>query len=180
VGAFAPAVIARAQISGAIAVASSNGKLSPAALLALLNHHLYRSTSAEKYATLFLSVYDEESRTLTYGNAGHLPPMVLGADGSVRRLDTNGLVIGLFEGCAYEDRSIQLRPGDLFVAFSDGIIEPENEFGEFGEQRLMDIVRGHRELPLPALAQAVTDAVRDWIGPGEQPDDVTLVLARAR
>ncbi len=183
VGAYAPGVIARAQVSGAIAVASSNGKLSPAAMLTLLNRHLFHSTSAEKYATLFLSMYDEESRTLTYGNAGHLPPMVLGRDGSVRRLDTDGLVIGLFEGCAgsgYEDRSIQLRPGDIFVAFSDGIIEPENEFGEFGEQRLMEMVRDHSHLPLPELAEAVLDAVRDWIGPAEQPDDVTLVLARAR
>lgn len=183
VGAFAPGVIARAQMSGAIAVASSNGKLSPAAMLTLLNRHLFHSTSPEKYATLFLSMYDEESRTLTYGNAGHLPPMVLGRDGSVRRLDTDGMVIGLFEGCTrsvYEDRSIQLQPGDIFVAFSDGIIEPENEFGEFGEQRLMEIVRDHSHLPLPELSEAVLDAVSDWIGPGEQPDDVTLVLARAR
>ncbi len=183
VGAYAPGVIARAQMSGAIALASSNGKLSPAGMLALLNRHLYHSTSAEKYATLFLSVYEEESRTLTYANAGHLPPMVLGANGSLRRLDTDGLVIGLFEGGAdsgYEDRSIPLRPGDIFVAFSDGVIEPENEFGEFGEQRLMELVRDHSHLPLPELSEAVLDAVRDWIGPGEQPDDVTLVLARAR
>ncbi len=183
VGAYAPGIMARAQVSGAIAVASSNGKLSPAAMLTLLNRHLFHSTSPEKYATLFLSMYDEESRTLTYGNAGHLPPMVLGRDGSVRRLDTDGLVIGLFEGprgSGYEDRSIQLRPGDIFVAFSDGIIEPENEFGEFGEQRLMEMVRDHSQLPLPELSEAVLDAVRDWIGPAEQPDDVTLVLARAR
>ena len=66
------------------------------------------------------------------------------------------------------------------VAFSDGVIEPENEFGEFGEQRLMEMVRDHSHLPLPELAEAILDAVRDWIGPVEQPDDVTLVLARAR
>ncbi|MGH9600848.1 MAG: PP2C family protein-serine/threonine phosphatase [Terriglobales bacterium] len=180
VSAYAPGILARAQVSGAIGVAASNGALSPAGMLALLNRHLYRSTSSEKYATLFLSVYDQESRTLTYGNAGHLPPMVLGADGSVQRLDTDGLVIGLFENARYEDRSIELRPGDIFAAFSDGIIEPENEFGEFGEARLMEILRDNRELPLPAIAEAVTEAVRDWIGTAEQPDDVTLVLARAR
>ncbi|MCI0355929.1 MAG: PP2C family protein-serine/threonine phosphatase, partial [Acidobacteria bacterium] len=180
VSAYAPGILAPAQVSGAVALAASDGKLSPAGMLALLNRHLYRSTSSEKYATLFLSVYDEESRTLTYGNAGHLPPMVLGADGSVRRLDTDGLVIGLFEGSHYEDRSVELRPGDIFAAFSDGIIEPENEFGEFGEARLMEILRDHRELPLPELTEAVVDAVGDWIGSAEQPDDVTLVLARAR
>ncbi len=180
VSAYAPGILARGQVSGAIAVAASNGGLSPAGMLALLNRHLYRSTSSEKYATLFLSVYDEESRVLTYGNAGHLPPMVLGADGSVQRLDTDGLVIGLFEKSCYEDRSIELRPGDIFAAFSDGIIEPENEFGEFGEARLMEILRDNRDLPLPELTEAVVEAVRDWIGTAEQPDDVTLVLARAR
>lgn len=180
VGAYAPGILARGHISGALAVAASNGGLSPAGMLTLLNRHLYRSTSSEKYATLFLSVYDEESRVLTYGNAGHLPPMVLGADGSVQRLDTDGLVIGLFEKARYEDRSIELRPGDIFAAFSDGIIEPENEFGEFGEARLLEILRDNRDLPLPDVTEAVVEAVRDWIGTAEQPDDVTLVLARAR
>jgi sigma-B regulation protein RsbU (phosphoserine phosphatase) len=180
VSTYAPGLLARGQMSGAIAVAASNGKISPAGMLSLLNRHLYRSTSSEKYATLFLSVYDEESRILNFANAGHLPPMVLGADGSVKRLDTDGLVIGLFEDARYEDRSIELQPGDIFAAFSDGIIEPENEFGEFGEARLMEILRDHRELPLSELTEIVVEAVRDWIGSAEQPDDVTLVLARAR
>jgi sigma-B regulation protein RsbU (phosphoserine phosphatase) len=68
----------------------------------------------------------------------------------------------------------------MFAAFSDGIIEPENEFGEFGEARLLEILRDNRDLPLPEVEEVVVEAVRDWIGTAEQPDDVTLVLARAR
>jgi sigma-B regulation protein RsbU (phosphoserine phosphatase) len=68
----------------------------------------------------------------------------------------------------------------LFIAYSDGITEPENEFGEFGENRLLELVREHRALPLARLSEAVITAVDDWIGAGEQPDDVTLVLARVR
>jgi len=156
-------------------------EFSPAQVLSLLNRQLYRSTPAEKYATLFLGVYDGRSRALTYSNAGHLPPVILGQDGSLRRrLDTPGLVIGLFDDQGYEERTIDLRPGDIFLAFSDGVTEPENEFGEFGEERLIEIVRDHRHLPLARISEMVTSAVSDWIGANEQPDDITIVLARAR
>ena len=149
-------------------------------MLSLLNRQLYRSTPAEKYATLFLGVYDGRSRRFTYANAGHLPPIILGHDGSLRRLDTPGLVVGLFDDQGYEERTIDLRPGDVFLAFSDGVTEPENEFGEFGEERLVEIVRDHRHLPLARISELVTSAVSDWIGANEQPDDITVVLARAR
>ena len=155
-------------------------EFSPAQVLSLLNRQLYRSTPPEKYATLFLSVYDGRSRAFTYSNAGHLPPIILGNDGSLQRLDTPGLVIGLFDDQGYEERTIDLRPGDIFLAFSDGVTEPENEFGEFGEERLVEIVRDHRHLPLARISEMITSAVSDWIGAHEQPDDITVVLARAR
>ena len=159
----------------------SDGEFSPAQVLSLLNRQLYRSTPAEKYATLFLGVYDGHARAFTYSNAGHLPPVILGQDGSLRRrLDTPGLVIGLFDDQGYEERTIDLRPGDIFLAFSDGVTEPENEFGEFGEERLVEIVRDHRHLPLARISEMITSAVSDWIGANEQPDDITVVLARAR
>jgi phosphoserine phosphatase RsbU/P len=157
----------------------SGGMQSPAVALELLNRHLYHSTQPEKYATLFLGVYDGGSRTLTYSNAGHLPPMLVGQDGSVRRLEIGGTVIGLFDEVRYEESQIILRPNDIFVAFSDGITEPENEFGEFGEERLLELIRANRNLPLARVSEIVTTAVQDWIGAEEQPDDVTLVLARA-
>ena len=158
----------------------ARGEFSPALLVGLLNHQLYRSTPAEKYATLFLSNYDGNSRRLTYTNAGHLPPVLIGHDGSVRRLDCGGTVVGLFDGLSFEESTIELHQGDLFLAFSDGITEPENDFGEFGEERLIDLVRDHRHQPLPRITEIVTAAVDDWIGGREQPDDLTLVLARAR
>ena len=157
-----------------------NLDVSPAALLALLNHQLYESTPAEKYATLFLGIYDGAERKLTYSNGGHLPPIVMGEDGSLRRLDCGGTVVGLFEQVTYEESSVSLQPGEIFVAYSDGVTEPENDFGEFGEDRLIDLLRENRGLPLARISEIVTAAVDDWIGANEQPDDVTLVLARAR
>ena len=155
-------------------------EVSPGALLALLNHQLYESTPPEKYATLFLGIYDGRSHRLTYSNGGHLPPILIAQDGSVRRLEAGGTVVGLFDAMAYEEDSVEMNAGEIFLAYSDGVTEPENDFGEFGEQRLIDIVRENRNLPLPQISQIVTAAVDTWIGDKEQPDDVTLVLARAR
>jgi sigma-B regulation protein RsbU (phosphoserine phosphatase) len=153
---------------------------SPAALLSLLNHQLFESTPPEKYATLFLGIYDGRSHNLTYSNGGHLPPILISKDGSMRRLEAGGTVVGLFDGMTYEEDSVEMHPGEIFLAYSDGVTEPENDYGEFGEQRLIEIVRENRNLPLPQISQIVTLAVDNWIGEKEQPDDVTLVLARAR
>ena len=162
------------------AAGSPRAEMSSGAMLSLLNHQLYQSTPAEKYATLFLGIYESQERRLTYSNGGHLPPIILGEDGSVRRLECGGTVIGLFDRRSYEEDSVALRGGDLFLAYSDGVTEPENDFGEFGESRLIDLVRKNRDLPLARISEIVTSAVDDWIGANEQPDDITLVLARGR
>jgi phosphoserine phosphatase RsbU/P len=160
---------------------NSNGAgMSSATMLALLNHQLYQSTPAAKYATLFLGMYDGHERQLTYSNGGHLPPIILGEDGSVRRLEQGGTVIGLFDHRTFQEGSVALRRGELFLAYSDGVTEPENDFGEFGEQRLIDLVWEHRSQPLARICEIVTAAVDDWIGANEQPDDITLVLARGQ
>src|SRR5579871_579304 len=155
-------------------------EVSPGSLLSLLNHQLYESTPAEKYATLFLGIYDGRTHRLTYSNGGHLPPVVIGENGSARKLEAGGTVVGLFDKMSYDEGTIEMKPGEILVAYSDGVTEPENEFGEFGEQRLIEMVTEHRLLPLAQISQNVTLAVDDWIGDKEQPDDVTLVLARAR
>ncbi len=161
------------EIKGGAEASSAN-------LLGLLNHQLYESTPQEKYATLFLGIYDASDRRLTYSNAGHLPPVLLSEDGSSQYLTCGGTVIGLFPDVRYPEATVQLRRGDIFVGYSDGVTEPENDYGEFGEERLIELVRENRHLPLARITEIVTAAVDDWIGDNEQPDDVTLVLARAR
>jgi sigma-B regulation protein RsbU (phosphoserine phosphatase) len=161
-------------------LAGDSGKLfeSPGRILSLLNRHLYRSTQPEKYATIFLAHYDAASALLTYSNAGHLPPLVLGRDGKVRRLECGGTVVGLMDGMRYEEGKVAMRPGDILVAYSDGVTEPENDFGEFGEARLLEVVARYREQPLHVISAQVMLALDAWIGAEEQPDDITLVLAR--
>ena len=158
----------------------SAAEISPSRLLSLLNHQLFHSTPMEKYATLFLAMYEGDERRLTFSNAGHLPPLVLAENGASRRLEDGGTVVGLFDKLNYDENSVQLRPGEIFLAYSDGVTEPENDFGEFGEQRLIELVQENRDLPLARISEIVTGALDDWIGGAEQPDDVTLVLARSR
>jgi phosphoserine phosphatase RsbU/P len=152
----------------------------PAKILALLNRHLYRSTQPEKYATLFLAHYDGISRRLVYSNGGHLPPLLLRANDTVTRLDRGGCVVGLLDELNWEQGTEHFGPGDILIAYSDGVTEPENDFGEFGEGRLLEVVRRHRHLSLEAISEQVIQTLRSWIGAQEQPDDVTLVLARQR
>jgi sigma-B regulation protein RsbU (phosphoserine phosphatase) len=176
-----PVAVGAVAGAGRIMAAWPEGiEVSPGALLGLLNHQLYESTPPEKYATLFLGIYDGRSHQLTYSNGGHLPPILIREDGAVRRLEAGGTVIGLFDNMTYDEGSVEMHPGEIFLAYSDGVTEPENEFGEFGEERLIDLVSANRHLPLIQVSQAVTSAVDDWIGDNEQPDDITLVLARAR
>src|SRR5271165_419628 len=176
-----PVAVGAVAGAGRVMAAWPEGvEVSPSALLSLLNHQLFESTPPEKYATLFVGIYDGRVHRLTYSNGGHLPPILISDDGSVRRLEAGGTVVGLFDNMTYEEGAVEMRPGEIFLAYSDGVTEPENDFGEFGEQRLIDLVRENRRLPLPQISQIVTMAVDDWIGDKEQPDDVTLVLARAR
>ena len=162
-------------------VSDSGGtEASPATLLTLLNHQLYEVTPAAKYATLFLGTYDGATRRITYTNGGHLPPILISEDGSSQRLSCGGTVVGLFDDLSFPEATVQLRPGDVLVAYTDGVTEPENDYGEFGEERLIQLVRENRHLPLERITEIVTTAVADWIGDNEQPDDVTLVLARAK
>jgi sigma-B regulation protein RsbU (phosphoserine phosphatase) len=152
----------------------------PAQILGLLNRHLFRSTQPAKYATLFLAHYDSRTAELTYSTGGQLPPLLLRADNSVVRLDCGGTVIGLMDAMHYEQGRETMRAGDILIAYSDGVTEPENDFGDFGEDRLVELVRRHRRLPLEQIADQVLIALRSWIGTQEQPDDITLVLARQR
>ena len=144
-----------------------------------MNRVLWKSTAAEHYATLFVGVYDDAMRRLTYVNCGHNPPMLLRADGSVERLEATATVIGMFETWECAAREIQLGPGDLLAISSDGVTEAMLGEEEFGEPRLLDELRSTRRLPLEQIVTAVFNAVQQFSA-GNQSDDLTLVVARAK
>ena len=177
--------IMRTQLSATAPVmaATANGPCknvySTSTMVAQLNRQLYQSTSPEKYATFMFGVYDERDRIFTYTNAGHLPSILI-RRGQATLLEVTGTVVGAFPLCRYEEQKIHLERGDLLVSYTDGITEPENEYGEeFGADRLVETILKNHKLKGLDLLNSVMDAVRGWTTAPELPDDMTLVLARS-
>jgi len=166
----------RASSDGA---ASMSGlRFSTARMVSELNQQLHATTSPEKYATFFFAIYDPQTGLLTYTNAGHLPP-VLFRDGASTLLDVNGTVVGAFPFAKYEESKLELRAGDLLVCYTDGITEPENEYGEmFGEERLIELVAKNAERDEAQIIESLMESVRQWTGVPELSDDMTVLLAR--
>jgi sigma-B regulation protein RsbU (phosphoserine phosphatase) len=180
--------IMRTQLTAGIpahaAAAPGGGKgggrarFSASDLVSELNRQVYANTSPEKYATFYFGLYDDDNRTLTYTNAGHLPPILM-RDGAAQHLEVTGTVVGAFPLAVYEEKSIELRRGDLLVAFTDGIVEPENEYGEpFGEERLVDLLAKYGQCESKEIIARIMETVEQWTGSSELFDDMTLLLAR--
>ncbi len=151
---------------------------STAQLVSRLNHHLFHNTSDDRYATFFYAVFDSSTRKLEYTNAGHCAPVFV-ADGKVTKLDAGGTVVGLFDEAEYESVTIEAPPDSLLVAFSDGLFEPENVYGEeFGTPRLTDEILRHRDAAPQRMAESLIDSAEQWAGTPEQADDMTVVVAR--
>jgi len=164
-----------------LAAPSVNGlRFSTARMVSELNQQLYATTSAEKYATFFFAIYDQQTGLLTYTNAGHLKPVLI-RDGAPTMLDVNGLMVGAFPFATYDESKIALSSGDLLVCYSDGVTEPENEYGEmFGEERLIELVAKNADRDEAQIIETVMESVREWTGVPELSDDMTVLLARKR
>jgi sigma-B regulation protein RsbU (phosphoserine phosphatase) len=165
--------IMRTQLS-----TSAGGPFSAASLVSRLNRQLYANTAPEKYATFFFTLYDETSHALTYTNAGHLSPLLLHG-GEFSSLEPTGTVVGAFPSARYQERSVTLDPGDLLVAYTDGIVEPENAYGEmFGDDRLKELMVKYSAADSSELIARTMEAVNQWTGSSELQDDMTMVVAR--
>ena len=151
-----------------------------ARVVAEANRQLCAGTAPEKFATLFFGIYDEPTRALHYCNADTCRRCWRG--GVIQRLDVNGMVVGAFPDARYEGSSIQLYAGDLLCAFTDGVTEPENPYGEeFSEERLGGVIVREADRPIQEIIRIVLEEVDAWAGNGAglMSDDRTLLLTRA-
>jgi len=181
-GISAALLMATIQSTMRTQLSTANGSplehLSPAKMVGTLNRQLYATTSPEKYATFYFALYDEALHTLTYTNAGHLAPMLLRGN-DLRMLDSTGTVVGAFPVAVYEEKIVTLEQGDVLLAYTDGIVEPENVYGEmFGEDRLKDLLVKYARADSTELIARTMEAVVHWTGEGELQDDMTMVVAR--
>lgn len=149
-----------------------------ATVLQAVNRQVYESSLANRYATVFYGVYDRQTRTLRYVNAGHPPPMVVRQDGSITWLETGGAPVGMFPDWIYEEGAVQLDPGDAILAYTDGVIETANPSGEeWG-------LEGFERASATSGARCAVDLVEaifasmDEFSCGCQTDDATVAALR--
>jgi phosphoserine phosphatase RsbU/P len=157
---------------------NGNAPATPSRLVATLNRQLYANTSPEKYATFYFAMYEESTHSLSYTNAGHLSPILVSATG-VQMLGSTGTVVGAFPFARYDEKTVPLDHGDILVAYTDGVVEPENAYGEmFGEERLRDLLVKFAKADSSEIIARAMEAVDQWTGGGELQDDMTMVVAR--
>jgi sigma-B regulation protein RsbU (phosphoserine phosphatase) len=146
-------------------------------MLARANAALVRRAIQARFATVFYAVLSPHGQ-LTFCNAGHNPP-VLVRSRDVQRLETGGLIVGAFADARFEEQMLQMEPGDVLVAYSDGITEARSIEGEeFGEQRLLSWVQEHRELAPTDLLDGLLGTVQQFSAGTAQGDDLTLLVLR--
>ena len=174
-----PAALLMATLRAYLRGQTIRGEDDLAAMMSTLNSLVYESSAANRYATFFFGQYDAGTRTLTYVNCGHNPPMVFGHSGSVVRLDVGGPVIGLIEQCCYTQGRLVLESGDVLVGFTDGISEAMNgRDEEWGEERLVEAVLPARALTAPRLIERIMEAADRFAAGARQYDDMTIVIVR--
>ncbi|MBI4477607.1 MAG: SpoIIE family protein phosphatase [Acidobacteria bacterium] len=175
-GKGAPAALLSAVLQGMFATQTSFGQ-GPAATLQRMNAVLLRRGIESRFATMFYGMLSADGR-LVCCNAGHNPPIVIGRHG-VRRLETGGLILGLFEHALYEEESLQLDPGDLVIVFSDGVSEARSASDEeFGEERLLEVLEAARGADPPAILERLLHRIREFAEGAVQSDDITIMVVR--
>jgi phosphoserine phosphatase RsbU/P len=140
------------------------------------NKYLVLNSALGKFSTLFYGRLEKKSKRLIYCNAGHLPPFLI-RDGEMIRLTQGGMVPGVMSESAYEAETIDLRPRDLMVAFTDGFTEVFNkEDEEYGEDRLSQLIKHEQSATLESIFSSIVESIKQWSSSLEQADDMTILL----
>ncbi|MDX6270299.1 MAG: phosphoserine phosphatase RsbU/P [Acidobacteriota bacterium] len=149
-------------------------------MAASINEQLCHSTDSNRFATLFIALYDDDSRQLRYTNAGHNDALLVRAGGTIEHLTEGGTVLGAFEWARYTEASATLERGDVLVIYSDGISEADNPRGaEYTEHRLAHLVRQNRDKTADEIRRLIFTEVDNWTAGQERNDDQTVVIIKS-
>jgi len=147
--------------------------------VARINRTVCQNVPSSKYVTFFLAALEPETGRLAFVNAGHNPPLLVRADGSLQKLEDGGLVLGLFENIVYADGAVRMEPGDTLLIYSDGVTETWDPQGEeFGEEKLAELVTRCRSLGAAELQEAVLREIERFEEGARATDDRTLVVLK--
>lgn len=172
-----PAALLSAMMQGMFAAQAANSD-TPAKTISRVNLALYRRGIESRFVTLMYGSLGADGQ-LTYCNAGHNPPLIISPSGDVRRLECGGPIVGLFEAATFDQETVTLSPGDWLVVFSDGVSEAMSASEEeYGEPRIVEVVRRHGSLQPQPLLAALFDDVRQFTKGAPQSDDITAMVLR--
>ena len=145
-----------------------------------LNKRVMDNAKGEKYITLFAAVYNRRDQSLQYINCGHNPPVLMSADGTTQQLELGCCGLGMFrEIPSIEAGTVNIRPGATLLCYTDGLVEQENSDDvPFGMQRMEEVVRERRGMPVDAVQEALIEAVRTFKGSEPSFDDTALMVVR--
>ncbi|HEY7292974.1 MAG TPA: SpoIIE family protein phosphatase [Vicinamibacterales bacterium] len=175
-GKGSPAALLAAAVLGMFS-AEATYQSSPAVVTTRLNLGLFRRAVESKFLTTFYGILSANG-SFTYSNAGHNAPMLISASG-VCRLETGGMVLGLFESASFEEETLTLQPGDAILTFSDGVTEALNPAGEeFTDAGLLAAVDRHRGKPPQEMVDGILADVHAFCAGATQTDDVTILIVR--
>ncbi len=153
--------------------------LSAARLMTRVNRHFCESASDGNFATFFHAIIHPKERQIEYCNAGHNAAILVRHDGSVEQLESTGIILGFMREAKYQDVQVNFEPGDVLVAYSDGITEAENAHEEmFGKDRLISVVQELRPMTPAKIKKGIIEALRDFTHFGKIQDDVTLLVVK--
>jgi sigma-B regulation protein RsbU (phosphoserine phosphatase) len=151
----------------------------PAECVQRSNTLLFRTTSSEKFVTLFYCVLDYKQHRLTFTNAGHDFPFLISKNGTIRRLETGGIAVGMLDGFSYQEETVELAGDDLLVIYSDGIAEAMNtDRSQYGDERLGQLLLTHSGKSAAGVLEEIIGDVRTHVGTAPQMDDITLVTVK--
>lgn len=148
-------------------------------MIGRVNRLVYEASAENRYATFFYAEFDPATYRLRYVNAGHNAPVLIAENGEITRLEEGGTVLGLFPNAGYSEQDVRLSPGDLLVAFTDGITEaldPNEQ--EYGETRLLASLRSRQPRSAADLISDLLARVDAFTSETPQHDDMTLVVLR--
>ncbi|APF17472.1 protein serine/threonine phosphatase with GAF(s) sensor(s) [Caldithrix abyssi DSM 13497] len=144
-----------------------------------LNNLLYESSVEGNYVSFFYALVSTQKKKIIFTNAGHNPPILLKNDGQIVWLKDGGIVLGFQPDIQFKQQELEFEHGDIILMYTDGITEAMNALEEeFGEERLIKLLKENRHLPVYELRQKIIDAVQNFSGKREHEDDITLVLCK--
>jgi sigma-B regulation protein RsbU (phosphoserine phosphatase) len=171
-----PAALLMSNLQAAVR-AFAQESVPPSSICGSVNRLLCRNMASGRFATFCYARIEPGARRLVYSNAGHNPPLVVRADGTVARLSEGGMVLGVFPESAYEQADVQIGPGDRLIFYTDGITEARSPEGEeYGDDRLVEAAVQGLRLPVEDMKDALMAAVNAFTG-GKFEDDATLIVA---